>query len=151
MDGLTTQPENAITLSRGDIANFEQVLKELPQIDLSMFHHFADFLYARQMDIPMGVALVGKIHKVGHLCFLVKGDISVATEKGVERLKAPMIFASNPGAKRVMYAHEDSTFVTVHMNPFNEKDVGVLEKGLVTEDFDDPKLVEALAASLKGV
>jgi len=77
-------------------------------------HRFADGVYAREMLIPAGHLIVGKIHKFGHLNVITKGLVSVLTEFGVETLQAPTTFISKPGTKRVVYAHEDTVWTTFH-------------------------------------
>ena len=52
---------------------------------------------------------------------------------------APCYTISEPGAHRVIYAHEDSIFVNVHKNPSNTRDIKKLEKEIVAinkKDYD---------------
>ena len=57
--------------------------------DCTLTHYFAPVdkkygcgTYARQMFIPKGTVIIGKIHRYQHLNFIMKGKVSVATEFG---------------------------------------------------------------------
>ena len=50
------------------------------QTELPLKHSFAPGVYAREMEIPAGTLLIGKIHKHRHHNFLMKGSIIVLTE-----------------------------------------------------------------------
>ena len=65
------------------------------QTELPLKHSFAPGVYAREMEIPAGTLLIGKIHKHRHHNFLMKGSIIVLTEaNGVELLQAPLMIVS---------------------------------------------------------
>jgi hypothetical protein len=49
------------------------------QTELPLKHSFAPGVYAREMEIPAGTLLIGKIHKHRHHNFLMKGSIIVLT------------------------------------------------------------------------
>jgi hypothetical protein len=44
----------------------------------------------------------------------MKGEASIYSDKGVERIKAPFHGITEAGTKRVLYVHEECTFITVH-------------------------------------
>jgi quercetin dioxygenase-like cupin family protein len=90
-------------------------------------HHFAPGMYGREFSMPAGMTVVGKIHKHGHLMMVVKGRATVIDEFGRYEVSAGYVQASRPGAKRVVYAHEDTTFVTVHLNPSDTQDLTAIE------------------------
>ena len=96
-------------------------------------HYFANGFYAREMTMPKGCALVGKIHKSEHLCIVSKGAVDIASEERTERISAPYTYVSKPGAKRAIYAHEDTVWTTVHMS--DEIDVEKLEDELIAESY----------------
>ena len=43
-------------------------------------HMFVDGVYIRQMDMKKDTVVVGAIHKHLHVWFLLKGDVTIATE-----------------------------------------------------------------------
>jgi len=100
-------------------------------------HTFADGIYIRQMDMKKDTAVVGAIHKHLHVWFLLKGDVTIATEDDTEHYTAPCYVVSTPGAKRVILANEDSIFVNVHKNPSNTEDLDELEKEIVALNYKE--------------
>ena len=88
--------------------------------DLPLRHSFAPGIYAREMSIPEGTLLIGKIHKHRHHNFLMQGSIIVLTEdEGVKLLQAPLMVVSEPGTQRIGYAVTDTIWTTVHENKDN--------------------------------
>lgn len=107
-------------------------------------HHFAEGLYARELLIPAGTVLTGKMHKHGQINVLAQGSIEVWTEEGMKRLEAPCIIASPPGTKRVGYAYTDVVWVTVSAT--EETDLEALEAQLI-----EPEGPLRIAAGLKAL
>lgn len=114
------------------IQSFERQLRGLPQIDIETTHHFAEGIYGREIFIPAGTVLTGKIHRTDHLNFLMQGDITVWTDDGMKRLQAPAIIKASAGTKRVGYAHTDTIWVTVHAS--RETDLEKLEAELIVPE-----------------
>jgi hypothetical protein len=104
------------------------------QIHIEPRHYFAQGLYAREILIPKGCTLTGKIHLFEHLNIISKGDISVMTEDGIKRIQAPATIVSKPGIKRVGYAHDDTVWTTIHA--CSETDAAKIEDLLVVETFE---------------
>ena len=105
--------------------------------DLPIKHSFAPGIYAREMTIPEGTLLLGKIHKHRHHNFLMKGSIIVLTESnGEELLQAPLMIVSEPGTQRIGYAVTDTVWTTVHENKDNSEDLVVIEERTVTDNRD---------------
>lgn len=109
-------------------------------------HKFCPGLYAREMIIPAGTRLTGKIHKHDHFIFLMMGEILVATEEGVIHLKAPQYFVSPAGVKRAARTLSDTVWVTVHSNIKNVTDLFELEKMNVSKNYEE---FDAYAAKLE--
>jgi hypothetical protein len=97
-------------------------------------HHFAPGLYTREMVIPAGVVIVGKIHKHRHTAVLASGRVSVLTEDGIEEIEGPKTFVSPSGVKRVVFAHTDSVWITFH--PSEETDLEKLEDSIIAPSFE---------------
>lgn len=115
------------------VQDLQRELLKLPQIEPDTQHYFADGMYAREVFRKAGTLIVGKVHKKEHFFVLIAGELSVWTERGHQRAKAPMIWISPIGTKRVTYAHEDSTAMTVHQ--VSSRDIEALERELVEEDL----------------
>jgi hypothetical protein len=125
---------------REKILALENTMRQMPQVEIQTTHHFAPGIYMREIFIPKGVTLTGKIHRTEHMNILSQGDLSVLTENGIKRLKASTVVKSHPGIKRVGYAHEDSVWITVHPNPSDERDTAKLEETLIARSFDELSL-----------
>jgi len=100
-------------------------------------HSFAEGLYIREVFLPKGYVIVTRIFKKSHATFMLLGDCSVLTERGVLRVKAPMHMVTAVGTKRVIYTHEDTVWITCHANPDNIRDIEELERIHATNDYKD--------------
>ena len=100
-------------------------------------HFFMDGVYIREMKMYKGTVVIGAIHKHLHMCFLLKGHLTVVNEDGITEHKAPCRIESTPGIKRVLYAHEDSIWFNTHKNPSNTEDIKQLEKEIVAITYEE--------------
>jgi hypothetical protein len=109
-------------------------------------HHFAPGLYAREILLPAGSVVVGKIHRHAHINTISKGRVSVATEFGLQEYVAPYTFVSKPGTKRAVVAHEDTIWTTYH--PTEETDLAKIEEYVIAPSYEaleapkQPELIE---------
>jgi hypothetical protein len=122
---------------RDKVFQAEAIMKEMPSaIHLTkLFHYFAPGIYARELHIPAGMTLTGKIHKYPQLNILSKGKISVLTEDGVMEVEAPFTVVSPAGTKRIAYAHTDCVWTTILNTSL--KDVDAIEKEFTTDDENE--------------
>jgi len=120
---------------RTGLLEFQEAMAELPQVDIPLTHHFSKDIYGREILMPKGTVVIGKIHKHSSLNILAGGEISLLTEDGTKRLKAPYVVSSKPGIKRVIYVHEDATWVTVHGT--DETNVEKIEEQFIAKTYDD--------------
>lgn len=102
--------------------------------DCPVKHHFAPGLYAREILIPAGFVIVGKIHRHAHINTISKGRVVVATEFGTQELVAPCTFVSQPGTKRAVVAQEDTIWTTYH--PTEETDLAKIEAHVIAPTFE---------------
>jgi len=101
-------------------------------------HDFADGIYVREIFIPAGDVIVGKIHKHEHPNFLVSGTVHVFTEdKFLEKIVAPCSMISPPGTKRTLYAETDLVWITMHHNPTNTRDIAELESNAAVDTYEE--------------
>jgi hypothetical protein len=130
------------SIVKGTLANIEKILRieaeirKLPQVEFPVTHHFIDDLYAREMHIPAGGVLVGRVHHYGCVNVISKGDISVLTDDGLTRITAPCTVVSSAGVKRFGFAHEATIWTSIHRNPNKITDIGILEDILGSETYD---------------
>jgi hypothetical protein len=129
---------------RKRIVDFEEALGQQPgaffgdTVNCPLIHKFAEGIYVREIFIPAGTYIVGKIHKFSHPNFLMSGTVDVVTESGgCERLTGPLSMISPPGTKRALRAITDLVWITVHHNPTNTQDIAELEKIVIAESYEE--------------
>lgn len=134
MSAMTTVDSPLADLPRNPslatIQKFEGVLKQMPgQIEPENYHHFGPGVYLRELVMPAGTLIVGKLHKTSHFLVITHGLIECKTDNGMEMLKGGDIVLTSPGTKRVLLAHEDSAMVTVHVT--DKTDLAEIEKDVI--------------------
>jgi hypothetical protein len=130
---------------REAIVNFETELRKMPGSLIGdspeylkicpLKHEFVDGAYVRELTMPKNLLFVSKIHKVKHPYFIMKGDVSVLTEDGIVRIKGPYHGITPAGTKRVIWTHEDTLWVTVHVT--KETDLEKIEEEVIAKTYDD--------------
>lgn len=114
------------------VNTLEDGIRTLPAVDMPVKHHFSQGLYARELHIPAGTVLTGKIHKHQNLNILSKGEISVFMEDGsVLTVKAPYTVVSPAGTRRAAFAHTDVVWTTIHAT--DETDVDKIEAAFICQ------------------
>lgn len=94
--------------------------------------------YAREIKLPKGSLVIGKIHRHQHLNFITQGKVIVYTEFGLKHLEAPCTFVSEVGLKRAVYAVEDTLWTTVHLTKFNsEEELSKIEDEVIAPSYED--------------
>lgn len=139
---------------RKKIFELEETMAKIPGAtfgdspEMPLKHSFSDGMYVREIFLPKGHILTGKIHKHSHPNFLMSGEVIVVTENGGrEHLKGPLAMISEPGTKRAIVALEDTVWITVHLNLDNGKNLEKIEDYVIAKTYDDPVLNENLLVS----
>lgn len=107
------------------------IARELPPVECPITHHFSKGVYAREMFIPKGTVITGKIHKFENLSIISKGDVSIYGPDGVVRVQAPYTYVAPPGTKRAVFAHEDTVWTSIHGT--DERDLAKIEEEFVVD------------------
>ncbi len=140
---------------RGKILQLQDIMEkkasdgEFTPTDYPLKHHFTPIdekygccTYAREIFLPKGDLVIGKIHKHEHLNFIMKGKVAVATEHGRKCYEAPAVFVSEVGLKRAVYAEEDTIWVTVHMTEHRgEENLDKIEEEIIAESYEELGLI----------
>jgi hypothetical protein len=126
---------------RPKVLAFEKAMESLPCVfkgdseNCPLTHKFAPGVYVREIFIPAGMLVVGKIHKHDHPNFLMSGEVLVVTEDGGrEHLKAPLSMISKAGTKRIVFALQDTVWITVHAT--NEQDLEKIEEDVIAPSYE---------------
>lgn len=96
------------------IEDLEKNILNYPQVEIPPIEGFANGMYTREILIPAGTLLTGRVHKYDYIDIMLSGDIAVATPQGSKRLKGPNVCDGKAGRKRAGYAFDDTRWVTVH-------------------------------------
>jgi len=143
--------ENIINVQEGILKMIANgaVKDTLP--DCKLTHYYAPIdenygcgTYARQMFIPKGTLIIGKIHRHQHLNFIMQGKVSVSTEFGPKYFEAPCIFVSEVGLKRAVIAEEDTIWVTVHLTKhLGEENLAKMEEEVIAPSYKELGLIDS--------
>lgn len=117
--------------TREKVNALEDLMRQQKQIELEVKHYFAYGTYTRELFIPKGVMLTGKIHKYSQFNILVKGEMSVLINHRVQRIAAPFYIVSKAGTKRIAIAHEDCIWLTIHGT--HETDLDKIEEYFIAQ------------------
>lgn len=125
------------------------IRRDLAPVVIQEVNYFSKGVYAREIFIPKGTVLTGKIHKYENLNIMSKGDLSVLMDDGsVKRITAPFTVVSPPGTRRVAYAHEDTVWTTIHGT--DELDVDKIEEQFIAQTPQDFQLFCDQQLQIKG-
>lgn len=102
-------------------------------------HSFSEGVYIREMFMPQGGLVIGKLYKISHTWFLLSGELEVATDEGNEYYIGPCYINAPEGTKRVLHAVSDVIFVNVYPNPDNITDTDKLEEILTCSSYKEYK------------
>lgn len=126
------------------IAGMGDSIKSMPNTgrteDCPVRNWFAPGVYCREITMPEGMLIEGRIHRHAHLNILSKGKCVVLTEDGYAELTAPCTFVSEVGTKRLVYCLEDVVWTTVHDNPDDCRDVRRIVERITTDNYNDIEL-----------
>lgn len=114
---------------RERIERLEAEIATLPAIDYELEHTFGSGFYARTVKLKRDSVLTGLVHRTEHIFFVSKGDITLVTDDGRQRVGAGFQAVCRPGMKRAGYCHADTWVTNVHIT--TETDLARLEAMLV--------------------
>ena len=97
-------------------------------------NYHAPGLYGREMWMPADCLITGKIHKTEHICILSKGKVTVSDGGSVTTYEAPATIISKVGAKRAIYAHEESVWTNFHATELDDPEE--IEQEIIAETFE---------------
>lgn len=112
---------------------------------LPVAHHFAHGVYGRELFIPAGTTLTGKIHKYSNMSILIQGEMLVLTEHGTKHVKAPYVEVAPAGSKRAGHALTDCRWVNVHGT--DDTDLTKIEAAFIAQD--EPEFLAFCAQQLQ--
>lgn len=119
---------------REKVERIEAFMLLQPQVEIPVQHFFSgDGVYGRQIFMPKGTLMTGRIHLHEHLNIILQGDVTMMTVDGPRRVKGPMSMVSAPGTKKIGYVNEDTIWMTVHAT--HDRDVKNIERTLTANSY----------------
>lgn len=125
----------AFMAMRARVFAAEAQMLQLPQVELPVKDYFSYGVYARELFIPKGVMLTGKIHKYENLNIISQGELLVLVDDEIKRLCAPFTIVSPAGTKRIAYAIQDTVWTTIHGT--YETNLDEIEKFFIAQNEDN--------------
>lgn len=107
---------------------------ELIEQECPVKHRFAPGLYLREILMPKGTRIIGKIHATEHFNVVLTGKCTVITAESTEEITAPHTFISKAGVQKVVVVHEDCLWQTLHVT--GKTNLEEIEKDVIIEDYD---------------
>lgn len=123
--------------------NITDLIKQLQQgvaaglarpVSMPTRHYFSQDIYVREIFMPAGSRVVGKVHATRHLNIILSGECTIWTVHGRIDGKPGMIFESMPGIQKALIMKTDVMYLTVHYNPDNLQDQDALEGKYIQSD-----------------
>ncbi len=103
----------AVDSVRQGIIDLEgKIREELVPAEMPIRQMCSGGIYARELFIPKGTVLTGRMYLIDHIDFMVFGDMTVTSDDGSKRISGYNILPGKAGKKRAGYAHEDTLWVT---------------------------------------
>lgn len=119
---LIPKTGTSVAENRRHFDEMEQILLQYPQIDADGFQlveRVSGGLYLREITIPRGCLLTGRVYKFDHMEMMVRGDITIysATEGKRTRYTDHTVIEAQAGKRQAGFAHEETVWVTVNKVP----------------------------------
>lgn len=122
---------------------------DLPPVNCPVTNHFAPGLYAREVLIPAGTVLTGKIHKYANLSIMSQGALRLLLEDGSTKdVRAPFTYVAPAGTRRAAFALEDTVWTVIHVT--DETDVEKIEQAVVCQTPEEYRLFFQEQLKLEG-
>jgi len=102
-------------------------------------HRFANGCYCREILIPKGVKIIGKIHATEHFNTILKGSCLVITTTEEKEIVAPYTWVTKAGEQKAVLATSDTIWQTYHVT--DKTDLEEIEKEVIAKDWNDEKLL----------
>lgn len=148
-DIIDPPAENASLTAQQQVDMIQRGLEAFPPADCPVVNRFTPGLYAREIFMPAGTAVVSRRHKTEHPFVVLSGRALVWTEEtGVIELKAGQVGITKPGTRRVLYLPEDTRWITFH--PTMTTDMDALQAELTeTPDVSEIEMGPAEESILR--
>lgn len=101
-------------------------------------HFFGEGTYIRKITMKKNSVIVSAIHLVEHPFFVMTGEATIVSSKGLTTIKAPHFGMTKPGTQRLLYINEDCVWITVHAT--DKTNVEEIVNDVISKDYNHDKL-----------
>ena len=106
---------------RAKFNELEKELFKLPQIvdeDYSLKEYYSGGLYCRQITIPAGALITGRIYKFNHIEMMLSGDIIIlSADGGKKNYQGHNVIEAKSGKRQAGLALTDTVWMTINQVP----------------------------------
>ena len=119
------------------LGRFLQCFPDELKVDCKNTHHFAPGVYAREILVPKGTFIIGKLHKTEHMNIILSGKGKAICDGEVKEINAGDIFVSQAGGRKVVIAEEDLKVLNIF--PTKETNLDKLENSIAVTEPEPTK------------
>ena len=98
-------------------------------------HYFIPGGYAREMFIPKGLIVIGRVHKYDCITIVSKGRLLLASTDGPQDVTSGSTSITKAGTQRIAISMEDSLITTFHVT--EETDLDKIEDELTVSTYEE--------------
>lgn len=107
-----SQTDLMIESFRENIGELANHLREMDNDTTSIVEYFASDAYVREMVIPAGTCVIGRVHKADCINILLEGEIVIVDNEGNRKeMKAPQVFIAKAGHQKAGFAIKDTRWL----------------------------------------
>jgi hypothetical protein len=107
-----------------------------PMPDCKLKHIFSPGIYVREVTMPAGSLIVGRIHTTEHLNEVISGECQIFTaDDELVTRRGGDIFTSKAGVQKVGWCITDVVWRTIHAT--NETNIEKIEQELSVLTYDE--------------
>ena len=96
------------------LREYESAALQQEQVHIPTNERIIGPMYIREILIPAGTAITGRVYKSSYVDIMISGDITIIDNNGTYRLTGYNLLEGPAGRKRAGYAHSDTIWLTVH-------------------------------------
>lgn len=106
-------------LDVSSVQKLEFLLATMPEAKFPAENTYTPGLCVRKFFMPAGSILTSMRHLTEHPFIVIYGKVEVLDQDGHLTIEGPYMGITKAGTKRVLYAHSDVLWLTIHANPDN--------------------------------
>lgn len=115
---LEILPEEWRGKSLDEIENDLLKRPQLEDSDYSLKEYYSGGMYCRQITIPAGALITGRVYKFDHVEIMLSGDITIISDDGSETFyTGNNVIEAKAGKRQAGFSHSETTWLTINSVP----------------------------------